>query len=153
MTNEECKKENLKHIEKVRQYINFFIDKLKERGDLHDLSKNSDEELPIFAANTEILSTLEFGSEEYKKQLENMAPALKHHYNVNRHHPQHFKNGIEGMNLIDLLEMIADWQASSERTKNGDLLSSIEINAERFNISPQLKQILINTAYLMEGHE
>lgn len=153
MTNEKFKKENLKHIEKVRHYINFFIDKLKERGDLHDLSKNSEEELPLFAANGDALSNIEFGSEEYKQQLNKLAPALNHHYKLNRHHPQHFENGIDEMNLIDLLEMMADWQASSERTKNGDLFNSIEINSERFNISPQLKQILINTAYLMEGRE
>lgn len=39
------------------------------------------------------------------------------------------------MNLIDIVEMLADWKASSERQQNGNLLTSIEINAERFNIS------------------
>jgi hypothetical protein len=37
-----------------------------------------------------------------------MAPALKHHYENNRHHPEHFKNNIDDMNLIDLIEMLCD---------------------------------------------
>lgn len=87
-----------------------------------------------------------FGSQEYINSLEALKPALDHHYAQYRHHPQHFQNGINDMNLIDIVEMLADWKASSERQQNGNLLTSIEINAERFNISDQLKQILINTA-------
>lgn len=34
---------------------------------------------------------------------------------------------------------------------DGNLLKSIELNAERFNIDPQLKQILLNTANLLDG--
>jgi len=44
-----------------------------------------------------------------------MKPALEHHYALYRHHPEHFQNGIDDMNLIDLVEMFADWKASSER--------------------------------------
>lgn len=38
------------------------------------------------------------------------------------------------MNLIDIVEMIADWKAASERQKDGNLLVSIEKNAKRFHI-------------------
>jgi len=57
------------------------------------------------------------------------------------------------MNLIDLCEMIADWKAASERQNNGNLIKSIEINAKRFNIDAQLKQILLNTAKLYDEEE
>jgi len=50
------------------------------------------------------------------------------------------------MNLIDIVEMFCDWKAASERQLDGNLLKSIEKNADRFNMDPQLKQILINTA-------
>ena len=57
------------------------------------------------------------------------------------------------MSLWDICEMFCDWKASSERVRAGNILKSIETNAERFKIDNQLKQILINTARLMEEHE
>lgn len=54
--------------------------------------------------------------------------------------------GLEGMTLIDLIEMFCDWKAASERHATGDVLKSVEINVKRFNIGYQLRQILINTA-------
>ena len=56
------------------------------------------------------------------------------------------------MNLVDILEMFADWKASSERQDNGNLLASISKNAERYQIDDQLKQILINTAKMIDEH-
>lgn len=154
MTIEECKIETQAHIDKVRRYIRFFTDKLTDRAEKHDASKMGDIEAPIFAAHTENLSNIEFGSEEYKKELEALKPALDHHYKYNRHHPQYFgEEGINSMDLMDILEMLADWMASTERTKNGDIFKSIEINAKRFNIDPQLTQILLNTARIMEEHQ
>lgn len=50
------------------------------------------------------------------------------------------------LDLFDLIEMLFDWKASSERHNNGNILKSIEINAGRFEISPQLAKIFENTA-------
>lgn len=153
MTLDECRVETQKHIDKVRKYIRFFTDKLTSRGENHDASKMESPEVELFAEHTERLSEIEYGSEEYKKELDALKPALEHHYAVNRHHPEHFPNGINEMNLVDLVELIADWKASSERHNNGNLLKSIEINAKRFNIGDQLTQILLNTARMMDEHE
>ena len=57
------------------------------------------------------------------------------------------------MTLIDLLEMFCDWKASTLRHNDGNLLRSIETNAERFKIDSQLTQILINTARMIDEHE
>ena len=57
------------------------------------------------------------------------------------------------MTLIDLLEMFCDWKASSLRQNDGNLLKSIEVNADRFNIDNQLKQIFMNTARMIDEHE
>lgn len=54
-------------------------------------------------------------------------------------------DGINGMTLIDLIEMMCDWKAATLRHADGDIYKSLEINAERFKYSPQLKQILKNT--------
>lgn len=150
MTLEECKLITIEHINTVRRYLRFFTDKLTDRGEKHDMSKLADDELPYFAKHTERLAEIEYGSDEYKAELEALKPALEHHYSHNRHHPEYHKERISGMNLLDVTEMLCDWKASSERQKNGNLLKSIEINAERFNIDKQLMQILINTAQLLE---
>ena len=149
----ECRWETQQHIENVRKNIRFFTDKLITRGVEHDKSKLEPPEVELFAQQTEDLKNLEYGSEEYKASLDALKPALEHHYAVNRHHPQFHKAGINDMNLIDILEMLCDWKASSERNKNGNLLKSIEINAKRFGISNQLLQILVNTARLLEEKE
>lgn len=49
------------------------------------------------------------------------------------------------MNLIDILEMTADWICASERSSNGNPFASIAILEERFGIDPQLSKIIENT--------
>jgi hypothetical protein len=53
---------------------------------------------------------------------------------------------INGMSVYDLTEMLDDWKAATERMKDGgDIRRSLEINTDRFKISPQLRNILANT--------
>lgn len=150
MTIAECQVETQKHIEKVRKYIRFITDKLTTRGVNHDAAKLQSPEVELFTEYTPMLAELEYNSNEYKECLVALKPALEHHYATYRHHPEHFPRGINDMNLIDLCEMMADWKAASERHNNGNLIKSIEINAERFHITPQLKQILLNTAKIFD---
>ena len=79
-----------------------------------------------------------------------MKVAIDHHYANCRHHPEHFAKGINEMTLVDLIEMLADWKAASERQNNGNILKSIEMNAQRFGYDDQLKQILLNTVRMLE---
>lgn len=149
----ECQVETQKHIENVRKYIRFIIDRLELRGVKHDASKLESPEVEAFAEMTPKLSSITYGSDEYKEALEKLKPTLEHHYAANRHHPEHFVNGINDMTLIDIIEMFCDWKASTLRHNDGNLLKSIEINAERFNMDEQLKQILMNTARMLDEHE
>ena len=153
MTLEECKLATIEHINTVRKYMRFFTDKLTNRAENHDASKLTDTELPYFAEHTDKLSEIEYGSDEYRAELEALKPALEHHYAENAHHPEHWPNGIADMTLWDVVEMFCDWKASTKRQRAGNILKSIDLNAERFNIEPQLKQILINTARMMDEHE
>jgi len=79
--------------------------------------------------------------------LEELEPALEHHYAHNSHHPEHYEHGVAGMTLADVVEMLVDWKAASERHDDDqDIYDSIEHNAGRFDLSDQLTQILRNTA-------
>lgn len=138
--------DTFRHIERVRNLLNLCIAKILERGELHDQSKLDSPEVELFTEFTPKLAATEYDSDEYKQYKSEMQVALEHHYAKNRHHPEHHKNGIEDMNLIDLLEMFCDWKAASERHNTGNILKSIEVNANRFNMSPQLVHIFENTA-------
>ena len=147
-------KDTLKHIKRVGFYIKNCIKELSERMKSHDQDKiHNSVEKSLFDEFTPKLKDCTYGSDEYKSFLESLKPALDIHYENNRHHPEHFTNGINGMNLIDLLEMICDWKASSERHADGDILKSIEINQKRFGYSDDLKNILINTAIFLKWIE
>lgn len=150
MTISECQVETQKHIETVRKFIKLFTDKLTNRGVEHDKLKLESPEVELFTEHTPALATTTYGSEEYEERLQALKPALDHHYANYRHHPEHFNNGVNDMNLVDLVEMICDWKASTLRHNDGNLLKSIEINAKRFGIDKQLTQILINTALLFD---
>jgi hypothetical protein len=138
--------ETLLHIKRVSQLLNEAAVKLIERGNVHDNSKLEEPEKSDFDRLTPILKTLTFGSEEYKNSLKELEVALNHHYANNSHHPQHYENGINGFDLFDLMEMFFDWKAATERTKDGNIYSSIEYNKTRFEISEQICQIFKNTA-------
>lgn len=153
MTIAECQVETIKHIEKVREILRIFIYKLSVRGVEHDRLKLESPEVEIFTEFTPKLAGTTYGSKEYKTFLKEMQVALKHHYANYRHHPEHFKNGINDMNLVDIVEMFCDWKASSMRHNDGNLLKSIEINAERFCMDSQLTQILINTAKMFDEQQ
>lgn len=135
----------LRHMETVRNYLNRIICELMNRGEQHDQSKLEEPECKLFDEVTSELRGLVYGTPEYQASLDRLDPALKHHYANNRHHPQHFPDGITDMTLIDILEMVADWKASSHRQDTGNILHSLAENKERFGISDQLFIIIQNT--------
>jgi hypothetical protein len=123
------------------------------RAQNHDASKLEEPELSAFTIHTENLAGCTYGSHQYDKFLEALKPALDHHYANNSHHPEHYKNGLEDMTLVDLIEMFVDWKAATLRHNDGNLRKSIEHNSKRFNMNPQLTKIFENTAALIEQKE
>jgi hypothetical protein len=142
---DKCLAETYKHIKRVGHYLHTFSKELIDRAEHHDDSKLEEPELSGFAENTEKLAKVEYGSEEYRNMLAELKPTIEHHYSKNRHHTEFWPNGINDMNLIDLLEMLSDWRAAGERNFNGNIRKSIEVNVEKYGISPQLRKIIENT--------
>ncbi len=140
------KKDTKKHIKRVAHYLHLCKKEIVKKSKQHDCDKLHNKiEKKLFDEYTPKLKNCTYGSDEYKTFLEVLKEGLNIHYANNRHHPEHFENGIQGMNLLDLLEMICDWKAASERHNDGDIYKSIEINQERFGYSDELKSILRNT--------
>lgn len=139
------KADTLEHIKKVNGYLIDASTELLRRAKIHDDSKLESPEKELFEVLTPKLAGLTYGSDEYKQSLDDLKPALDHHYENNSHHPQYYENGIDGMNLFDIIEMFYDWKAAGERTKEGNMLKSIEINKDRFKMSEQLVNIFNNT--------
>ena len=149
----ESKFKTMRHIETVRNYLGMVIKEFIDRSIRHDQSKLESPEVEAFEEYTPKLRGLTYGSEEYRACLRGMKPAIDHHTKVNSHHPEHYENGVDGMNLFDLLEMLCDWKAATMRHNDGDIYKSLEINKDRFKMSPQLHIILKNTIDLIEQKE
>lgn len=143
--------ETYKHIQTVQKFLNKIIVDLLKRSENHDQSKLISPEVEYFDNFTEKLAGSTYGTDEYKQLLQELKPALDHHYSNNSHHPEYYSNGIKGMSLLDLIEMICDWLAATKRHNDGDIRRSIELNQKRFGYSDELKNIFFNTLPLIEN--
>jgi uncharacterized protein DUF5662 len=105
---------------------------LAVRAARHDLSKYLPDEAIAFARTSDRLKVTEYGTDDYRRLLAMIRPAIERHYARNSHHPEHHHEGVRGMSEADVIEMIADWGAAVRRSANGDLERSIVENADRF---------------------
>ena len=138
--------DTMRHSRRVDELLLQIIIALQERVTRHDLSKMAPPEKAVFDRVTPLLEHSTYGSEEYKASLADMGEVLVHHYGANRHHPEHYETGISGMTLVDVIEMLCDWKAATERHADGSLARSLTIQEGRFGIEPQLMALLTNTA-------
>ena len=138
----DCTADVKEHIGKVQYWMRGITHLLTERSKNHDASKFLSPEKAIFDVYTPKLKEMVFGSDEYKEALAGMGEGLKHHYANNRHHPEHFERGINGMTLPDLVEMYCDWLAAAE-AKHTPM--NMDYLCKRFGIGEQLAQIILNT--------
>jgi hypothetical protein len=153
MTKGSSKESILEHKKVISELMNVVVIELLNRAAVHDNAKMEEPELSLFDEYTPKLATSIYGSDEYKQFLKELHPALEHHYARYRHHPEHFSDGCKGMNLLDIIEMLVDWKASSLRHNDGNILKSIEINKDRFLLNQvTLYDILKNSVALFEDY-
>jgi len=124
-----------------------FVKELLTRAINHDNSKFGPEEFPIYASAIDEFEKHPFGTPGYQKAKDSIAIAVKHHYKCNSHHPEYYANEIDGMNLVDLIEMVCDWKAANQNHKDnpGNMQQSLEFAINKYKISPQLAKIIQNT--------
>jgi hypothetical protein len=140
--------ETRSHVKAVFGFIEQIRRKLMDRQFEHDASKLQEPEKSLNDKLKPKLRAVEiefgYGSPQYEATVKELNPLLRHHFESNRHHPEHFENGINGMTLVDLVEMLSDWKAATMR-HNGSMQKSLEIHRERFGMSDQLYEIFQNT--------
>jgi hypothetical protein len=135
------------HITRVRELLAEFTGLLISRGRDHDASKFD----PVEAGPLQEMQDLidregpaPYGTDEYRRRTALLGPMLAHHYACNSHHPEHFPDGVAGMNLLDLVEMFFDWRAASERGSETSM--NLSYSVKKYDIPPMLEAILRNTA-------
>lgn len=138
--------DTIDHIRKVQVRLMEICGLLLERARVHDASKLEEPEKPGYDSLALKLKDCVYGSDEYKAALAEARPVIDHHYAANSHHPEHHKLGLNGMSLLDIVEMFCDWKAAGERTKQGGMSQSLGVNKTRFNVNNQLADIFENTA-------
>lgn len=142
----DCTADVIEHQENVRKFLRKIIEELVERQIHHDESKLREPEKGFYDKYKprlkEVESEFGYGSPQYEALVGELNKAFRVHYDNNRHHPEHFSNGVNGMTLIDLVEMLCDWKAASSQY-NTKL--NLPANRKRFNVSDQLYEVLENT--------
>jgi hypothetical protein len=138
------------HINRVAEILGDVTTVLDTRGIYHDQSKFDPIEAGLLQEMQDLIDRegpAPYGSEEYSRRTALLGPMLEHHYRNNPHHPEFFSNGIAGMNLIDVVEMICDWKAASERGQESAI--NLTHSIQKYQIDPMLASILRNTCDFM----
>ena len=86
--------DTLRHAVRVGELVSQAICELSQRAVSHDRSKTEPPEVETFDEFTPKLKHSTYGSDEYKGFLAAMGDGLEHHYAHNRHHPEHYENGM-----------------------------------------------------------
>ena len=142
----ESQKDTINHIAKVQSNLSKAIYNLNDRRTVHDRSKLEEPELSGYEGLTQALKGLTYGTPDYRAALGAHEGVIMHHYAANRHHPEHWPNGIADMSLLDIIEMLADWKAENDRN-GGDFGHSLDVSIARFHFDDdRIGEILINTA-------
>lgn len=132
------------HISRVRRHIDTFIQLLIRRAENHDKSKLEEPELSWWK-EMDKEPRYPYGSEEYKQKIKRWNKVFKHHYQYNRHHPEHYEYGVSEMTLIDIVEMMCDWLGYKDTTTVTEALKVCDEQMARYDISEELRQIIFNT--------
>ncbi len=146
MNDYDSREDTLKHIDFVRGHIITICKNFEKRGINHDKSALESPEKDFYDLWRPVLNNIPYNTPEYTRTLQELQPALKHHYENNTHHPEHYPDGIRDMSLFDLLEMVVDWKAAIQRKgTNEPMLRNFDATCARFDIGEQLRDIIINT--------
>lgn len=134
----------LQHKKTVKERLLFLADELYKRAYYHDDSKLQMPELQ-WLIDMDKEPRYAYGTPEYFDKMKRWDKFFKSHYKGNRHHPDHFPNGVNDMNLADLCEYIVDIISYYKELHANVALDTVNKQQQRFGFDEQLTQILKNT--------
>lgn len=106
--------DTLRHMQAVQTNMARIIADLTLRAGTHDMSKLLPPEKALFDQYSSQLRTLAYGSPDYRNTLNHMRPAIDHHYEVNDHHPEHYKHvTYEACPDVRQLDQVIAWVQTS----------------------------------------
>ena len=111
---------------------------------IHDYSKYLPSEAKGFATARNMYG-VPYGHPDTKLAGDEIKPTIDLHKTRNSHHPEFYENGINGMDLLDFVEMACDWKAAGRKNADGNFRESLAINQNRYGLTNQCKAILENT--------
>jgi hypothetical protein len=146
---------HLEHVRLVSGYLAAATNNLTQRAIRHDDSKWYEPEFTPYARNQPRFDAAEYGTPEYRAAVDAIKPAVQYHVTTNPHHPECYTEGVNGMTLFDVLEMLCDWMAACQRVKEETPWGKVsnlrlDLQQDRFKISDQLLQILVNTVQVID---
>lgn len=131
--------------------LNILVQKLSEKIIKHDNSKI--DYLPEFNLYKNVvfkLKGLEYGTKEHTEAKQELDRGFEIHCMNNRHHSEHFYlDGVQGMNMYDVIEMILDWCSAALCRGFKFKLSSVYKRIESHNFSKGLCDLLVKNIYLI----
>jgi hypothetical protein len=143
--------DTLMHIQQVRDNIGLFVTEMLARARVHDASKLQEPEKSTFDRVLPSLAGVAYGSRDHEAIVERHRAVLDLHHQRNSHHPEHYgSDGVAGMDLFDIVEMVCDWMAAAERRPEDGV--RLDYNVALFGIQPQLASVLANTLARWPGH-
>jgi hypothetical protein len=134
----------LEHINRVKAKMEFFASVLATRGANHDSSKLKEPEYSGWLAMDKE-PRYPYGSKKYYDKMFRYKEVLEHHYSINSHHPEHFEDPSNQMDLIDLIEMLCDWFSYSNDISWLEGYNTINSQCARFKLNDTIKHLLLNT--------
>lgn len=141
----------LRHIMTVQALMRQVAHYLLERADRHDLSKLAPDELGGLIEIDRIADEKGLNSPEYMAALS--GGAIQLHRSRHSHHPEYHPDGVNDMSLVDLIEMVCDWKAANLLRGHPEWHKSIEMMAERLELSPYQTWLINLIAAALEGLE
>lgn len=136
-----------KHIAAVQLRMERLAIELSDRSQKHDESKLENPEHSMWLCMDKDSLKPKYGTPEYFQKMKKFKYVFDQHYKDprNRHHPEHWENGIYDMNLIDITEMLCDWISYKSNLSYSEASKVIEENCKRFGFDEQIRNILLNT--------
>ena len=148
-TSMEVLTDTIMHISEVMENLMEIVSDLERRGVSHDRSKLLPVEFDAFVSTRPKFKKANYGTPEYQECVDCIKPSIDHHYANNRHHTGYHKNGFSDMNLLDILEMIADWKAAARRSPDLSFEESLPRAFKKYSIPENMqKHIMATLEYL-----